>query len=159
MLLAKLKVAMQPMLLLAVVPVSSDAGGSPSILPTLKTENSQVAEKKDAQKKDKRFPDGRDHNFGTVKSGPTLKYTFRIVNTSDIPLEITALRGSSCHFPGNAWVSKHVLQPNEEGKVMIAIDTRRFRGSKTASFWLKVEQRGIKEDFPFSIKANSIEGN
>jgi len=30
-----------------------------------------------------------------------------------------------------------VLQPNEEGKIEILFDTRRFRGRKTQSLWLQ----------------------
>ena len=38
------------------------------------------------------FPDGRDYDFGKVKRGTVIKHTFRIVNTSYVPLEIVSVR-------------------------------------------------------------------
>lgn len=34
------------------------------------------------------FPDGTHHNFGKVRLGTQVQHTFRIVNTSGVPLEI-----------------------------------------------------------------------
>ena len=42
----------------------------------------------------KMFPDGTVHDFGKVKRGTQCKHSFRIVNTSKVPLEITSLRCS-----------------------------------------------------------------
>jgi hypothetical protein len=39
----------------------------------------------------KMFPDGLEHDFGTVIRGTECKHTFRIVNTTDGPLQITNL--------------------------------------------------------------------
>ncbi len=41
---------------------------------------------------DKMFPDGREHDFGQVQSGPQARHAFRIVNTSNVPLKIVSLR-------------------------------------------------------------------
>jgi hypothetical protein len=38
------------------------------------------------------FPDGLVHDFGKVKAGTQAKHTFRIVNTSCIPLRVVSLR-------------------------------------------------------------------
>jgi hypothetical protein len=38
------------------------------------------------------FPDGVEHDFGKVRRGPMLEHTFRIVNTSNRPLEIISVR-------------------------------------------------------------------
>lgn len=43
-------------------------------------------------KPDKMFPDGRVHDFGTVRIGSEVKYAFRILNASDKPLKILSLR-------------------------------------------------------------------
>jgi RNA polymerase sigma-70 factor (ECF subfamily) len=105
--------------------------------------------------KDK-FPDGRKHDFGKVQHGALLKHTFRIVNTSDVPLQITAVRSSCGCMTGS--VDKKVLQPNERGIVEIAVDTRRFVGPKIMGLLLETKHRGITETFQFSIKADSVEG-
>ncbi len=38
------------------------------------------------------FPDGREHDFGTVRRGEQARHAFRIVNTSAVPLRIVSLR-------------------------------------------------------------------
>ncbi len=38
------------------------------------------------------FPDGITYNFGKVPRGPLVRHSFRIVNTSSVPLEITSVR-------------------------------------------------------------------
>jgi hypothetical protein len=40
------------------------------------------------------FPDGVKHDFGKVQYGTIVKHTFRIVNTSNVPLRILSLRKS-----------------------------------------------------------------
>ena len=40
------------------------------------------------------FPDGRDHDFGIVPYGALCKHEFRMINTTDQPLEILNLRVS-----------------------------------------------------------------
>jgi len=43
---------------------------------------------------DKMFPDGLTHDFGTLTRGTQYTHSFRIANTSDIPLHILSLRAS-----------------------------------------------------------------
>jgi hypothetical protein len=40
------------------------------------------------------FPDGVKYDFGRVQRGSIVEHTFRIVNTSNVPLRIIALRRS-----------------------------------------------------------------
>jgi hypothetical protein len=40
---------------------------------------------------DPRFPDGLTHDFGTMISGTQYTHSFRIVNTSDVALQIVSL--------------------------------------------------------------------
>jgi hypothetical protein len=40
----------------------------------------------------KMFPDGRHYDFGKAKAGTMVRHTFRIVNTSDGPLEIVSVK-------------------------------------------------------------------
>jgi hypothetical protein len=42
----------------------------------------------------KMFPGGVVHDFGKVPSGTQAQHTFRVVNTSKVPLRIVSLRGS-----------------------------------------------------------------
>jgi hypothetical protein len=101
------------------------------------------------------FPDGRDHDFGTVNRGPILQYAFRIVNTAEVPLRITRWYVPACAFPGGGSVSKDVLQPHEEGKLAVTVDTSRFVGSKTAKCFLYVG--GRSKEFGFWLTATSVE--
>jgi RNA polymerase sigma factor (sigma-70 family) len=112
--------------------------------------------KKGDKKNDDRFPDGRDHDFGKVKRGTSLEHSFRIVNTSTVPLHLTSVRVSSGCMTGSG--SKKVLQPKEEGKVEVTVDSNRFAGSKTILLFLETKKRGIAETFEFSITANSFVG-
>jgi hypothetical protein len=38
------------------------------------------------------FPNGVEHDFGTVRPGTQLRHAFRIVNTSNVPLQIISVR-------------------------------------------------------------------
>jgi hypothetical protein len=46
------------------------------------------------QRPDPMFPDGREHDFGSVPQGTQCKHTFRLVNTGSAPLQIVSLRSS-----------------------------------------------------------------
>lgn len=111
--------------------------------------------KKTADESDKMFPDGRDYNFGKVKSGTPVKHAFRIVNMYKVPLQINSVRTSM--NPLTAQVTKVVLQPNEEGKLQIVVDTRRFHGSKTMGLYLTTEHGATTQEFRFTISGISQE--
>ena len=49
---------------------------------------------KSAEIIDPMFPDGVEHDFGTLRSGVVATYVFRVVNTSNVPLRIISLRRS-----------------------------------------------------------------
>ena len=42
--------------------------------------------------RDRRFPDGVSYDFGKVLRGTQVKHTFRVVNTSSVPLQVVSLR-------------------------------------------------------------------
>jgi hypothetical protein len=48
-----------------------------------------------------------------------------------------------------------VLQPNEEGKVEISLDTRRFRGRRTYALFLQMDNG---KTTVFHVTANSLDG-
>jgi hypothetical protein len=101
------------------------------------------------------FPDGLKHDFGTVQRGPEYRHTFRIVNTSNVPLQIVSLRRTvgpySCQLGRS---TKPVLQPTEVGQIEVILDTSRFSGPKTLSVWLTVDNGKIRE-YVFVVTANA----
>ena len=54
-------------------------------------------------------------------------------------------------------VTKWLVQPNEIGKVEISLDTSRFRGRRTHSLWLSMEN-GKTIQTKFTITADSQDG-
>jgi hypothetical protein len=108
-----------------------------------------------AAENDTRFPDGVLHNFGNLQRGVQARHAFRIVNLANVPLQIVSVRCHSGALSGRS--TKQELQPNEVATVEISLDTRRFRGPKTASLWLTLDN-GITTETRFTITANSLEG-
>ena len=102
------------------------------------------------------FPDGRDHDFGTVKPGRPLKHVFRVVNaSSDTPVRITSVHVSCGCLTGS--MNKRGLEPNEEGKLEVTVDSSRFAGRKSMLLFLEMQQGSRKESVKFSIAANVVE--
>jgi hypothetical protein len=102
---------------------------------------------------DKMFPDGREHNFGDVAYGETVKHVFRVVNTRGSSFELSSVRASCGCLTASA--SPAVLAPGEEGKVEIAVDTSRFLGTKNITLYLTVTRAGGAEEYRFTVSANS----
>lgn len=87
------------------------------------------------QPKEPMLPDGRDHSFGKVVKGEVCRKAFRIVNTSNVPMEITSVRRAGCtgfSRATSAWLanadgshrSEKMLQPGEVGTILIVVDTQ-----------------------------------
>ena len=93
---------------------------------------------------DKMFPDGLSHDFGKVQQGAQLYHAFRIVNTSKVPLRITSIR-VSMNRGTRAWSSKEVLQPNEEGKLEVTMDTRNYLHSVVQTIFLILDNGRLTE--------------
>ena len=110
----------------------------------------------DPKNKGAMFPEGRDYNFGEVKKGTLVKHAFRIVNRSKAQLRLVSLRFGFCPC-ATASATKWTLQRNEEGKVEVAVDTRRFSGTKTMSLWLTAERGDVTRKFVFCITGISEE--
>jgi RNA polymerase sigma factor (sigma-70 family) len=108
---------------------------------------------KDGKEKDPKVPDGRSHDFGKVKPNATLKHTFRIVNTSDDPLELTSIRLSGVGM--TAALDKKILKPKEEAKLEVTIDARTFNGARTMWVFIDLDQRNDVGTFIFTVTANS----
>jgi hypothetical protein len=104
---------------------------------------------------DPMFPDGLSHDFGVVARGIQPEHRFRVVNTSNWPLQIISVRTSMS--PATVHANKVVLGTNEEGTLEIKLDTRRFVGQKTVTFFLTMSIGNSFRETRFWVNANSRE--
>jgi hypothetical protein len=81
--------------------MQAEAGASIQALPPRDTDAKQPeteAADKDAKKPagkiDMMFPDGLRYDFGKVTRGTQYRHSFRIVNTSNVPLHILSVRSA-----------------------------------------------------------------
>jgi hypothetical protein len=106
--------------------------------------------------RDARFPDGLEHEFGKVARGTYCKHAFRIVNTSQSPIEITAIRVAS--GPVRPRMSNAHLESKEVAKLMVLVETPRFTGSKSVTIYLAMRTgNGAPEEVRFRIICDSDE--
>lgn len=69
------------------------------------------------------------HDFGNVKHGEKLVYTFKYRNTGDIPLVIYSARADcGCTVPE---YDDEPIAPGKEGNLKVVFDTRGFQGYQT----------------------------
>lgn len=76
----------------------------------------------------------RRYDFGKVKNGEQLAYTFIYKNTGDIPLVI-----HSAHADCGCTVAEYdsePIAPGSEGKIKVIFNTRGFRGQQTKALKL-----------------------
>jgi len=85
---------------------------------------------------DKLFMNKTNHDFSTIARGAQLKHSFPIKNIYAVPLEITNVRVTCGCL--TATPSKKILQPQEEGTLDVAMDTRRFSGPKSIFVYVTV---------------------
>lgn len=79
------------------------------------------------------------HNFGTVRHGEKLVYTFVYKNTGDAPLVIHSARADcGCTVPE---YDTRPLAPGGEGKFKVIFDTQGFRGYQTKTIQLMTNAR------------------
>jgi hypothetical protein len=95
------------------------------------------------------FPDGRSHDFGAVQSGSIVKHSFRIVNTSDVPLQFDVRTSAGCV---KGVMTKRPIPPNQQETLEISVDTRRFRGAKEMRVFIHSQGGAV---FRFTIKAET----
>lgn len=67
-----------------------------------------------------------EHDFGNIMQGEKVKFTFRIRNTGDAPLEINARPSCGCVVPQY----DRVIQPGQEGKLDAEMNSAGFRGAQ-----------------------------
>src|SRR4051812_4141783 len=75
------------------------------------------------------FPHGRSYDFGDVPRGREVHYGFHLVNTTNIPLTVQAIRLSN--GAATARLNQKTLLPDELGTLAVSLDTRRLSGPKT----------------------------
>lgn len=132
-------------------------GAAPPVRPTV----SASPDAKSAAEDAKMFPDGRHYDFGKAKAGTIVQHTFRVVNTSDVPLQlISALVQSGCGngSPLNVTLPSHkdgMLLPNEEASFDIRVNTSRFKGTRTMRWDLATQRVKGTRTFTFSVTGTS----
>ncbi|MCS7065336.1 MAG: DUF1573 domain-containing protein [Fimbriimonadales bacterium] len=67
-----------------------------------------------------------EHDFGDVAQGDNVKFTFKVRNEGDAPLEITARPSCGCVTPHY----DRVIQPKQEGVLEAELRTAGFRGNQ-----------------------------
>ncbi|MFP4366029.1 MAG: DUF1573 domain-containing protein [Bacteroidales bacterium] len=76
----------------------------------------------------------RRYDFGKVKNGEQLAYTFIYKNTGDVPLVIHSARADcGCTV---AEYDSEPLAPGSEGKIKVIFNTRGFHGQQTKALHL-----------------------
>jgi hypothetical protein len=91
-------------------------------------------------------------DFGSVPRGPTLTYSFRVVNNTKGPVNISGVR-VSCNCTG-AQALKTYLNPGEETSVVAQMDTNRFLGPRTVTIYVQFD-RPYFEEVRLWVRANS----
>jgi hypothetical protein len=87
------------------------------------------------------FPHGRSFDFGDVPRGREVRHDFHIVNASDVPLTVQAVRVSN--GAAKAKLNKKTLLPDELGTLAVSLDTRRFSGPKSIIIFLTIVSGGV----------------
>jgi Protein of unknown function (DUF1573) len=91
------------------------------------------------------------HDFGTVPRGTQLKCSLRMKNIWAVPIQITDVSvGCNCV---TATPSSRVLQPHETGTLDIAMDGRRFTGTKSVTVRVTVGPEYVSTA---SIRINAV---
>lgn len=69
-----------------------------------------------------------EHDFGEIKSGETVRHTYRFKNTGDQPLHLTRVKAScGCTTPS---YSRDPIAPGEEGFIEVAFNSTGKRGTQ-----------------------------
>jgi len=75
-----------------------------------------------------------NHDFGTIKPGSSVTYTFKFTNTGDKPLTITNAKGScGCTVP--KW-PKEPVPPGAEGEIQVTFNSQGKKGNQHKSITL-----------------------
>ncbi len=92
------------------------------------------------------------HDFGTIKHGEVVSYSFGFTNTGNIPLVIQdVIVGCGCTKPK---LSKKILKPNELATMEIVFDSKGWLGVQHKS--ATIVSNGIQPRKSVTIKVNIV---
>jgi hypothetical protein len=95
------------------------------------------------------------HDFGEVKKGEKVPYSFAFVNSGDQPLLITDARGScGCTIP---FFPKDPIKPGEQGKIDVTVDTERKTAGKTFTVFVTVESNAVNKSVRLELTGVPVE--
>jgi len=93
------------------------------------------------------------HDFGTIKHGEVVSYTFTLLNTGNVPLVVKDIVvGCGCTKPT---LSNDILKPNEKATMEVVFDSKGWRGVQFKT--VTVHSNGIYPQKSVTIKANVID--
>jgi hypothetical protein len=93
------------------------------------------------------------YDFGTIKHGEVISYTFTFRNTGNFPLVINDVAAScGCTKPK---VSKDILKPNEQATMDVVFDSKGWRGVQYKS--VTIHSNGVIPRKSVTIKANVVD--
>jgi hypothetical protein len=130
---------------------------SPVDPPSKKVAAAKVSESDTATKETNKVARHRNHVQGRteplLRSGTLAKHAFRLVNTSNTPIEMVELRVSMS--PVLARMTKPLLAAHEEAELVVTVDTRRFRGRRTYPIYLVTDTGKKRVETVFYVTADS----
>lgn len=92
------------------------------------------------------------HDFGDVKKGEKVSYSYEIINTGNNPLVLSEVKpGCGCTAPE---FTKEPILPGKSGKVTLSFDSSNFDGmvNKSADVFANVEKSPIRLTFSANVK-------
>lgn len=103
----------------------------------------------------KLLPKGtRFYDFGKQPQGTVVKVRFPLDNPTGVPLNISGVR-ISCGCV-EAIPSKKVLQPNEQGELLVSLDTVRPLRPRTITILVKTESNGRHEELRYWVTQENL---
>lgn len=84
-----------------------------------------------------------EHDFGVIKQGDVVDYSFKFKNTGDNDLIITDAKGScGCTVPD---YPREAIKPGESGKIKVSFDSKKKSGQQLKSITLTTNTEKGKE--------------
>ena len=94
--------------------------------------------------------DTNEHDFGLIKQGDKVVYSFKFKNTGEADLKITSARGTcGCTVPD---YPKEPVKPGESGKIKVSFNSAGKHGQTSKSVIITCNTKDGKEEL--KIKAN-----
>jgi len=123
---------------------------------------SSFAQDKKATEKAKgpqlQFKGGDTHDFGSVKKGPIVEYTFEFTNTGTEPLIIKDVN-PSCGCTNAEWLPKEPIKPGKKGTIHVGLRTAEQHGNFQKEVYIQsnAANNGPDNRYAIHIKGTAIE--